>query len=87
MGTKALHTGELSALPLLMEVLQATEGRQLLTDRLLESLTTSGAGDFADVNSISYLIHEMVQYALFVNSQDYNLDAAAAALLEAQRTP
>lgn len=84
MGTKAIHTGELSALPLLMETLESVEGRQLLTERLLENLSTSGAGDFVDVDSISYLIHQMVQYALFVNSQEYDLEAASAALLAAQ---
>ena len=84
MGTKAIHTGELSALPLLMETLESAEGRQLLTERLLENLSTSGAGDFVDVDSISYLIHQMVQYALFVNSQEYDLEAASAALLAAQ---
>ena len=84
MGTKAIHTGELSALPLLMEILETSDGRQVLTDRLLENLSTSGAGDFIDVDSISYIMFEMVQYALFVNSQDYDIEAAAAALLAAQ---
>ena len=84
MGTKAIHTGELSALPLLTEILEAPDGRQLLTDRLLASLSTSGAGDISDVTEISYLIHEMVQYALFINSQDYDIEAAAQALLDAQ---
>lgn len=84
MGTKAIQTGELSALPLLMETLEALDGRQVLTDKLLANLSTSGAGDFADVDSISYLIFEMVQYALFVNQQEYDLEAASAALLAAQ---
>jgi|TARA_R110001599_G_scaffold2075_4_gene11139 hypothetical protein len=84
MGTKVIHTGELAALPLLTEVLEADDGRQLLTDRLLNNLSTSGAGDVSDVSEISYLIHEIVQYALFVNSQDYDIDAAAQALLDAQ---
>jgi len=30
------------------------------------------------------LVHELVQYALFVNSQDYDLEGAAAQLLAAQ---
>ena len=86
MGTKVIHTGELAALPLLTEVLEADDGRQLLTDRLLNNLSTSGAGDVSDVSEISYLIHEIVQYALFINSQDYDIDAAAKALLDAQGT-
>ena len=84
MGTKVIHTGELAALPLLTEVLEADDGRQLLTDRLLNNLSTSGAGDVSDVSEISYLIHEIVQYALFINSQDYDIEAAAQALLDAQ---
>ncbi len=84
MGTKVMHTGELSALPLLMEILETPDGRQALTDSLLENLSTSGSREFVDVDSLSYLIHEMVQYALFVNQQEYDLEAAAAALLAAQ---
>ena len=84
MGTKVIHTGELSALPLLYEILEAADGRQLLTDRLLANLSTSGAASISDVTEISYLIHEMVQYALFINSQEYDLEAASAALLAAQ---
>ena len=84
MGTKVIHTGELSALPLLMEILETPDGRQALTDSLLENLSTSGSREFVDVDSLSYLIHEMVQYALFVNQQEYDLEAAAAALLAAQ---
>ena len=84
MGTKVIHTGDLSALPLLTEVLEADDGRLLLTDRLLNSVSTSGAGDISDVTELSYLIHEMIQYCLFINSQDYDIEASAAALLAAQ---
>ena len=84
MGSKVIHRGELSALPLLTEILETSDGRQVLTDRLLGNLSTTGAGDVSDVSEISYLIHEMVQYALFVNSQDYDIEAAAAAILAAQ---
>jgi len=84
MGTKVIHTGELSALPLLYEVLESDNGRQVLTDKLLANLSTSGAAGVSDVTEISYLIHEMVQYALYINSQEYNLEAAKADLLAAQ---
>jgi len=84
MGTKVIHTGELSALPLLYEVLESDNGRQVLTDKLLANLSTSGAAGGSDVTEISYLIHEMVQYALYINSQEYNLEAAKADLLAAQ---
>jgi len=83
-GTKVIHTGELSALPLLYEVLESDNGRQVLTDKLLANLSTSGAAGVSDVTEISYLIHEMVQYALYINSQEYNLEAAKADLLAAQ---
>ena len=84
MGTKAIHTGELTALPLLMETIEAVSGNEVLTERLLENLTTSGAGDFADVTELAYLINQMIQYALFVNSQEYDLEAASAAILAGQ---
>ena len=84
MGTKAIHTGDLTALPLLMETIEAISGNEVLTERLLENLTTSGAGDFADVTELAYLINQMVQYALFVNSQEYDLEAASAAILAGQ---
>ena len=84
MGTKVIHTGDLSALPLLTEVLEADDGRLLLTDRLLNSVSTSGAGDISDVTELSYLIHEMIQYCLFINSQDYDIEAATQALLAAR---
>lgn len=84
MGTKAIHTGDLTALPLLMETIEAVSGNEVLTARLLENLSTSGAGDFVDVTELAYLINQMVQYALFVNSQEYDLEAASAAILAGQ---
>ena len=84
MGTKAIHTGELTALPLLMETIEAVSGNEVLTERLLENLSTSGAGDFVDVTELAYLINQMVQYALFVNSQEYDLEGASAAILAGQ---
>jgi hypothetical protein len=69
---------------LLYEVLESDNGRQVLTDKLLANLSTSGAAGVSDVTEISYLIHEMVQYALYINSQEYNLEAAKADLLAAQ---
>lgn len=84
MASKIINTGELSAIPLVFEIFSAADGRQLLTDRLLENLSTSGAGDFVDVSALSYLIHEAIQTALFINSQEYDIEAASAALLAAQ---
>jgi hypothetical protein len=83
MGSKVINVGNLSALPLLMEVLEAQDGRALLTDRLIADLSTTGSGDFADVADLSYLIHELISYALFVNAQEYDLEKAAAALIAA----
>jgi hypothetical protein len=84
MGTKSIHTGDMSPLPLLYEVLEATSPNELLEEKLLANLSTSGAGDFNDVSELVSLIHQMVQYALFVNQQEYDLDAAAELLLQAQ---
>ena len=84
MGTKVIHTGELSALPLLYSILEAHDGRQVLTDSLLANLSTSGSREVSDVTEISYLIHEIIQYALYINKQEYDLEAASQALLAAQ---
>ena len=86
MASKVIHTGDLSALPLLTDILAAVDGRQLLEETLLANLSTSGSGAVSNVSEISYLIYEIVQYALFINSQDYDIDAAAKALLDAQGT-
>lgn len=80
MGTKVIHTGELSALPLLYAILEARDGREVLTDSLLANLSTSGSREISDVTEISYLIHEIIQYSLQLNKQDLNLANSKAAL-------
>lgn len=84
MGTKIIHTGELAALPLLYEILEASSPNEVIEARLLENLSTSGSREFMDVSELTSLIHQLVQYALFVNSQDYDLESAAQAILESQ---
>lgn len=84
MGTKILHTGELAALPLLYEILGASSPNEIIGELLLENLSTSGSREFMDVSELTSLIHQLVQYALFVNSQDYDLEGAAQAILESQ---
>jgi hypothetical protein len=84
MGSKMIDVGELAAIPLTYETLAG--GRDELTAQLLANISTSGAGDLAldGVDALSYLIFEIIQTALFINSQDYDIEASAAALLAAQ---
>jgi hypothetical protein len=84
MGTKIIHTGELAALPLLYEILEASSPNEIIETRLLENLSTSGSREFMDVSELTSLIHQLVQYALFVNSQDYDLEGSAQAILQSQ---
>lgn len=84
MGSKVIHTGELVAVPLVYDVLAAPDGLQLLADRLMANLSTTGAAEFVDVSELAYLIEQVIQTALFINSQDYDIEAAATALLAAQ---
>lgn len=84
MGSKVISVGELSPIALTYDALSG--GRDELTAQLLANISTSGAGDIAadGVDALSYLIFEVIQTALFINSQDYDIEASAAALLEAQ---
>lgn len=85
MGSKVLDVGELHSIKLVFDVLNAetdsNDGRGELSRQLLANLSTSGQGDFADIEAMSYLIFEVIQCSLFINSQDYDIEAAAAALL------
>lgn len=84
MGTKTINVGALAAIPLTYDVLRS--GRDELTAQLLANISTSGAGDLAPdgVDALSYLIFEIIQTSLFINSQEHDIDASAAALLAAQ---
>lgn len=85
MGSKVLDVGELHSIKLVFDVLNAetdsNDGRGELSRQLLANLSTSGQGDFSDIEAMSYLIFEVIQCSLFINSQDYDIEAAAAALL------
>tara|TARA_R110000824_G_scaffold26882_4_gene91890 strand:- start:39 stop:284 length:246 start_codon:yes stop_codon:yes gene_type:complete len=72
MGTKTIHVGELSALPLLYNIIESEDGRSVLTAALLANLSTAGSGDFGDVGDLSYLMHELIQYCVQLNQQDYD---------------
>ena len=84
MGTKIISVGDLAAIPLTYATLAGD--RDTLTAQLLANITTSGAGDLAadGVDALSYLIYEIIQTSLFINSQDYDIEASAQALLDAQ---
>ena len=84
MGTKILERNDLpSAFSVVYDMISSDDAYSVLNDLLLEHLTTSGAGDFADVSQLAYFIHEAIQAALFVNAQEYDLDASLDAYLAA----
>lgn len=94
MGSKIINTGDLAGIPLTYAALQAEtvqtgDGIGELSRQILANVTTSGAGDLADngANDLAYLIFSCIETALFINSQEHNIEASAAALLEAQGTP
>ena len=84
MGTKVINIGEIAAIPLTYGVLSG--GLDHIKAQLAANISTSGAGDLAvdGVDALSYLIYEIIQTSLFINSQEYDLDASAQALLDAQ---
>ena len=86
MGTKLINVGEIAAIPLTYGALSG--GLDHIRAELLANISTSGAGDIAPdgADTLAYLIYEIIQTALFINSQEYDLDASAAALLAAQGT-
>ena len=84
MGTKVVNIGEIAAIPLTYGAL--SDGVEHIKAQLLANISTSGAGDIAPdgVDAVAYLIFEVIQTSLFINSQEYDLDASAQALLDAQ---
>ena len=84
MGTKVLERNDLpSAFSVVYDVISSDDGYAVLDTILLKHLSTSGASEFADVSELSYFIHEIIQAALFINEQEYDLEAASEAYLAA----
>ena len=84
MGTKILERNMLpSARSIVFEAMASDDAYGVINAHLLAHLSTSGAGDFMDVSQISYFVHEVMQAALFVNAQEYDVEAAEAAYLAA----
>tara|TARA_R110001599_G_scaffold3406_4_gene18831 strand:- start:11621 stop:11881 length:261 start_codon:yes stop_codon:yes gene_type:complete len=84
MGSKVINVGELAAIPLTYGAL--SDGLEHIKTELSANVSTSGSGDIASdgADDLAYLIFEIIQTALFINSQEYDLDASAQALLDAQ---
>jgi hypothetical protein len=84
MGTKVINIGEISAIPLTYGAL--ADGLEHIKAQLSANISTSGAGDVAPegVDALAYLIFEVIQTSLFINSQEYDIEASAQALLDAQ---
>lgn len=84
MGTKKLLRNELpSAFSVVYDALSTDDAYAFINDTLLQHLSTTGAGDFVDVSELSYFIHEVMMTALYVNAQEYDLEAAATSYLNA----
>ena len=84
MGTKVLERNDLpSAFSVVYDVISNDDGYGVLNTLLLEHLSTSVAGEFADVSELAYFIHEVIQASLFINEQEYDLEAASEAYLAA----
>ena len=86
MGTKVIDIGEIAAIPLTYGAM--ADGLDHIKAQLLANISTSGAGDIAPdgADALAYLIFEVIQTSLFINSQEYDLEASAQALLDAQGT-
>tara|TARA_R110001606_G_scaffold12378_3_gene54180 strand:- start:3909 stop:4169 length:261 start_codon:yes stop_codon:yes gene_type:complete len=84
MGSKVINIGEIAAIPLTYGAL--ADGLEHIKAQLLANISTSGAGDIAPngVDALAYLILEVIETSLFINSQEYDLEASAQALIDAQ---
>jgi len=91
MGSKTINTGDLSGIPLTYAALEAEaaqtgDGIDEIARQIVEQVTTSGSDGLAGNggDELAALIFSCIETALFINSQDYDIEAAAATLLEAQ---
>ena len=91
MGTKLIHTGDLAGIPLTYAALAAEtaltgDGIGEIKRQILEHVSTTGSASLADDggNELAALIFSCIETALFINAQDYDIEASAAALLAAQ---
>lgn len=91
MGSKIIHTGDLAGIPLTYAALAAEtaltgDGIAELARQIVANVTTSGSAGLADdgADKLAYLIFSCIETALFINSQDYDIEASAQALLDAQ---
>ena len=84
MGSKVIQIGDLAAIPLTYGALSG--GLDHIKGELLANISTSGSGDIAPAgaDALAYLIYEVIQTALFINAQEYDLEGSAQALLDAQ---
>lgn len=63
MGSKLLDTNMIAPMTDVYQVLQRNDGLEWLKAHLLENLSTSGAGDFVDLDQLAHYIHNAIQIA------------------------
>lgn len=71
MGTKEIHTGGLVAMEDVYEILNQQDALGWLKHRLLNNLSTSGAGDIVEVTELTEYIHDLVITAYSLRDGDH----------------
>jgi hypothetical protein len=72
MGSKVIDIGALTSREDVYVVLSSTDevGRAYIKQRLLDNLSTSGAGDIVNVDDLTYYIFELINIASVVTVED-----------------
>jgi len=70
MGSKILDMNMIAPMTDVYEVIKRNDGVDWLKSHLMENLSTSGAGDFADLDELVYYIHEAIQIAYSIREDD-----------------
>lgn len=70
MGSKLLDTNMIAPMADVYDVLQRTESLDWLKAHLLANLSTSGAGDFANLDELAYYVHGAIHIAFSIRDDE-----------------
>jgi len=70
MGSKILDMNMIAPMTDVYEVLKRNDGVDWMKSHLLENLSTSGAGDFADLDELAHYIYDAIQIAYSIREDD-----------------